>query len=89
MILNKENGTYKSGRSNEPHERVKQLRNSTDDKLALVLTIAAYDATSIERMLHAMFDHLRLDGEWFRLTQEHVDLLANIDFVVGPSRKTI
>lgn len=64
----------KIGIAHDPIERIGVLQTGSAVKLLLVLVIPC--AYGDERAVHARWDHLRLNGEWFRATEEVLEWIA-------------
>lgn len=58
----------KIGYSDNPEKRLAQLSTGSPVELRIMRTVAG--GQELEKQLHAKFDHLRIDGEWFHLTKE-------------------
>lgn len=64
---------YKIGVSkNHPNKRVKQLATGNADELRLITYYQTENYRKLEKWLHRKFDALRLEGEWFNLTDEDI-----------------
>lgn len=66
---------YKIGHSVNPEARRQLLSRTQRQKhrfVVLVLTIPTDDMIALELDLQRRFDHLNIEGEWFRLTKEEV-----------------
>ena len=71
-----ESGTVKIGRSNNPENRLAELQTGNPQKLVLYGVI--YDVShELKKRLHKLFDHLRINGEWFKLTDELIHFMIN------------
>lgn len=71
-------GCYKIGHSNDPESRAKTLSQGLDELLPVVHTIASTDGIYLERTLHAHFHECRVGGEWFRLSDQDIDLFKTL-----------
>lgn len=68
---------YTSGRCVEP--RIKALQTASPHKLE---TIDAWEGgADSERRIHDRFAHLRVHGEWFRLTERELSWLEGMGHV--------
>jgi hypothetical protein len=63
-----EDGPIKIGWSSDVEKRIAQLQTANAHKLILLGTIPG--SLQDESAIHAMFDHLRLEAEWFRDSPE-------------------
>jgi hypothetical protein len=81
LMKDHRSGFYKIGRSNQPCFREKTLQA----EVPLVDLVEAWRANSNEeRKLHVAFDGVRLRGEWFHLTDDHVEVIA--EYFAGHER---
>lgn len=65
---------FKIGQTKGPmEERLRMLQAGNPYKLQLICTIPVVDPVGTEREIHKMFDHCRVRGEWFRLTQKDIE----------------
>lgn len=62
-------GSIKIGKSWNPEQRIKTIRRYVPD---VVLIDKVKTHPIWERELHRRFSHVRVYGEWFRLTPEHL-----------------
>jgi len=71
-----ESGTVKIGKSNNPEKRLVELQTANPHKLVLYGVID--DVTSeLESRLHRILDPFRLEGEWFKLTDEVIRFMIS------------
>jgi len=66
---------YKIGHSVNPGNRRKLILRESKQKhgfIEIVLTIPTDDMIGLELALQRRFDHLNIEGEWFRLSKEEV-----------------
>lgn len=68
-----DNGLIKIGSSQNPFERLRQLRTGSASRLQMITAVPAAEAT--ELALHKRFREHRSHGEWFH---PHPDLLSCI-----------
>ena len=74
------NGLFKIGKTiDDPYARFKEIQNMSPVKLELLYQIDSNEIGQVEYMLHRIFDKQRAHGEWFKLTQEQVEKLMEID----------
>lgn len=78
------NGLYKIGQTHSPEQRIKHLARK-DAGLSLSFAFAVNCRTTWENYLHQAFAHRRVRGEWFRLQEEDIDILASITELAGDS----
>lgn len=74
-VISTEDGTRsKVGVSKHPDKRLKELQTGSPFKLELKFTTftGKYKAYDIEKMIHALFDDTRTNGEWFNSTSETI-----------------
>jgi len=72
VMLNKQNGYYKIGRSNNVAVRERTLQAQEPD---IQLIHYFHCEKSLEKNLHKCFSEKRLRGEWFALSLEDVEFL--------------
>lgn len=72
-VVKAENGLYKIGKTQNPKSRISSLQTSSPVKLDLFCLFYSSDMDTAEIMLHDMFEETREIGEWFRLTDSHID----------------
>ena len=63
-------GLIKLGYSSDPRSRLRELQTGSSSPLHLLYyeSVGSADAHLIEHCLHTDFAHLRVRGEWFRLS---------------------
>jgi hypothetical protein len=71
-------GLYKIGRTKSLNDRFSFFKNNLPFEVELIHTISAVNYKSAEKELHERFAPKRENGEWFRLTQEDVNLIEAI-----------
>lgn len=79
-ILKAENGLYKIGKSKDPGSRIASIRTSSPVALEIYRVFQSSEYSKQEKVLHRLFADLREFGEWFRLTDEE---LLTIDEIQG------
>lgn len=73
----------KIGRAVNVAERLKELQTSSPEPLTLMA--AAPIHASIEPYIHKRFAHLRMQGEWFRLTPQLFNFAEALWFGMNPA----
>ena len=68
---------FKIGRAKDLTARVKQFDTAYAFKPSITYTFYASDYVKTERELHSLFAGQRLNGEWFRLSYEDLEFIAN------------
>lgn len=76
FIASRKQRIVKIGYSANPTMRLSTLQTSTPSKLELLATIEGDIQT--ERQLHQRFAAYRLNGEWFRLTEELTSFIDSL-----------
>jgi hypothetical protein len=77
-LFKADNCLCKIGRSNDPDKRVKQF-SGLPFKVTLVHRFEAYDyADYWENWLHRSYAHARVNGEWFKLTEDEILTIRSI-----------
>lgn len=71
-------GAYKIGRTKRIKLRLRELRSGCGENLRLLHTIAVEDSIRTERALHIFFLHRRIEGEWFRLTDDDIEKITRM-----------
>jgi len=77
-LLRSDHGLYKIGRSIEPASRIRRLGVVLPFPVTTIHVLAADDCSTAERRLHMRFASQRLEGEWFRLTDDDVAWVKSI-----------
>jgi hypothetical protein len=75
-LLRSEHG-HKIGRTRQIEQRMSAFGLQLPFPVELIHTIACEDMYQAERELHNRFAHLRINGEWFNLSLEHVQWLLS------------
>jgi len=75
LMLDRKNGYYKIGISNEPEWREKTLQSEKPSikLIAAKKFVNRRMTANIEKALHDSYSHRRKRGEWFQLDQEDID----------------
>lgn len=63
-------GWYKIGKSITPEVRIKDLGILLPFKIHIIGVWAAQNHHSMETALHEMYDHCRINGEWFEFSKK-------------------
>lgn len=72
LISDSNNYTYKIGVSNNPEKRVKSLQTGNDRVLKIVHKVLCENYSDVETALHNQYKFLKVNGEWFDLTDTDV-----------------
>lgn len=82
VIASSPEGPCKIGYSNDPFKRLKKLQTGHPERLSVhhCIPFAPAHAPLVERKIHETVRHLRMSGEWFRLTVE--DAIAEVNFAL-------
>jgi len=78
-LLLADNGVYKIGASENPKRRGRELGIKLPYALVQVHLIPTDDMVTTEQILHGWFAEKRLDGEWFELDADDVELIKTIE----------
>lgn len=76
-VLKSETGHFKIGRTIDPDSRYKTFGITLPFRIEYELVIKADDYVALEKALHARFAAKRLDGEWFQLTPDDLEMLRS------------
>jgi hypothetical protein len=66
-------GYHKIGKAKDLDARVKWFELKLPFEIEVVLVIPSNYYSALERELHTTFEHKRVNGEWFQLTDEDVE----------------
>ena len=77
-LIRSDDNLYKIGRTFDPVKRLKQLQTGSGKKLSLVYTLSVKNGVAAERHIHAIFSGQRIQGEWFRFTDNDMILVKKI-----------
>ena len=69
---------YKIGKSNDPQGRLASMQTASPYKLKIVHVFKADNAAAAEEALHHRLHEARMEGEWFKLTDEQQRLLVSV-----------
>jgi hypothetical protein len=72
IYLVKCNEYYKIGRSNSILDRIRVMEIGNPYKLELVFFARTDKDLEVEKMLHKTFEHKRIKGEWFCLSDSDI-----------------
>ncbi len=72
LISDINNYTYKIGISNNPENRLKALQTGNDRTLRIIHKVICENYSKVENALHNKYCFLKVNGEWFELTEEDV-----------------
>jgi len=70
-----EDGPIKIGKARNASARLKELQTAHPWKLEIIGVMAGHE--NLERALHARFSHIRMNGEWFRRTEEIMNFICD------------
>ncbi|MBN1994323.1 MAG: GIY-YIG nuclease family protein [Anaerolineae bacterium] len=70
---------YKIGKSNDPPARLNSLQTASPEKLKLLYAFKADNASAAEEALHFALRDFQMAGEWFKLSDEQVAALLEIE----------
>ena len=71
-----ESGTVKIGKSSNPEKRLARLQTGNSSRLFLYGVIKGVNEY-YETRLHKRFEDIRLEGEWFKLTDELIQFIVS------------
>jgi len=71
----------KIGVATDVQSRVLALRTGLPFEITIINTWKHSNATRAERALHRRFETARCSGEWFRLSDDDIDLLRRTKYV--------
>jgi predicted GIY-YIG superfamily endonuclease len=74
LISDINNYTYKIGISNNPENRLKSLQTGNDRVLKIIHKVICENYNKVENALHNKYEFLKVNGEWFELTEEDVKI---------------
>lgn len=74
FIVDWQRSAVKIGVSAKPEQRLREVQTGNPHPLDLALIVPG--GYALERRLHQQYAPIRLSGEWFKLTQELVDLIT-------------
>jgi hypothetical protein len=75
-------GVAKIGRAIDPAQRLRELQTGHAGVLTIIAAVPGH--ADLERAAHEHFAHLKLSGEWFRLTDELADFVRWLQAGLNP-----
>lgn len=79
----------KIGRSKNPEKRLDEIQSHCPHSCRVEHTIKTDDASAVEAVLHRDSASVRLEGEWFDLTDHKLDRLKRKDSYSGEMARGI
>ena len=70
VVIDRDRSCVKFGKAIDPEHRLRSLQTGTVSNLDLMAFVPGGEA--MERHLHALLDHDRISGEWFRASKDVV-----------------
>ena len=81
LVQEESRGFFKIGRAIDLHNRIKTFHVKLPFKINLHYSFKCDDYVQAEKTLHECFAESRIDGEWFALRHEDMELIKNPDFL--------
>jgi hypothetical protein len=81
VYLFKSGDEYKIGLTNDLGRRQGQFKTLTSKPMLLIHEIKSDDIYGIEKYWHRRFDSVRCNGEWFKLSAEHIKAFRKRKFM--------
>lgn len=78
-VVKGRNGQFKIGHTVQLKQRIKALRDMNGGIVELVHVVLCHDRIAIEETLHNLFKEKHVDGEWFALTAEDIEVIRARD----------
>lgn len=78
-LLKSPTSAYKIGRTRNPKDRLKTFSVKLPFEVEYIALIPTDDMVELERVLHARFDHRRINGEWFELSPDEVAYIKELE----------
>lgn len=72
LIRSDLSGHYKVGIAKSIRSRMNQLQTGQSSTLTLIDSFESEYASKIEKTLHNLFSHCRLEGEWFEFSVKEI-----------------
>lgn len=89
LISDSNTYNYKIGISKNPEKRIKSLQTGNDNKLKIIHKVLCENYMKVEKALHNKYSFLKINGEWFELTEEDVKIFPEICSKIDENFKTI
>ncbi len=77
-ILKSGKKMYKIGRSEDLQERITAYRTHLPSLFEVVRQYMAENANDLEKGLHAIFQHKKVKGEWFKMRKDDLQICDNV-----------
>lgn len=77
-LLKNMEGTYKIGKAKNPEDRLKTFTVKLPFRVEYTCIIPSHDMAELERDLHDLFKHKRVNGEWFNLDPDDVEFIKGL-----------
>jgi hypothetical protein len=77
-ILKTGKNLFKIGKTQDLHRRLAAYRTHLPIDFRVVRQYPAANMSALEESLHIVFQHRRIQGEWFRLTDDDLQICDNI-----------
>ena len=72
LISDSNTYNYKIGISNNPEKRIKELQTGNENKLKIIHKVLCENYKNVETALHNQYSFLKVNGEWFELSNDDV-----------------
>ena len=84
VYLLKQLGYIKIGKADDIFKRVKQLQTATPEKIEYIASKVVDNPLELENHLHVKYSQFKSSGEWFKLTEEHVnEIIQDYNFEIN------
>lgn len=77
-LLQSPTGAYKIGVASNPTKRIERLEVKLPFEIEPVCVIQTDDMYGLEKALHRQFADKRVNGEWFRLSNDDVEIIKQM-----------
>lgn len=84
-LLQSVTGAYKIGRSKDPDDRLKTFEVKLPFEVSYVCTVETADMYMLEKKLHQLFEHKRINGEWFSLNDKDIAAIKALADIKRPA----